>query len=98
MKRAGLSLFLAASAAHATAYSVSPAGNDSGAGPWKTLQYAAGHVQAGDTVTVEDGTYAGLVMDSVNGTAGARITFVAKNALGAKITSAPAGSSFPSDW
>jgi parallel beta-helix repeat protein len=98
MKRAGLLLVLASVTAHATAYSVSLAGNDSGAGPWKTLQYAANHVQAGDTVTVEDGTYAGLVMDSVNGTSGARITFQSKNPLGAKITSAPAGSSFPSDW
>ena len=79
----GLLVVVLGGSAQATNYTVSPSGTDSGAGPWKTLQYAADHVAAGDVVTVEDGTYAGLVMDSVSGSASQRIVFVAKNRLGA---------------
>lgn len=82
----------------ATAYTVQPSGNDSGAGPWKTLQYAADHVTAGDVVTVEDGTYAGFVIDGRNGTALNRIVFAAKQRGGAKITSASATGGFSQDW
>ncbi len=87
-----------AGSAGATAYTVQPTGTDSGAGPWKTLQYAADHVTAGDIVTVEDGTYAGFVLDGVNGTVSNRIVFKAKNRGGAKITSASATGGFAQDW
>jgi len=49
-------------------------------------------VKAGDTVTVEDGTYAGVACDSVSGTASAPIVFRSRNKWGAKITSATGGS------
>jgi parallel beta-helix repeat protein len=59
-------------------YYVSPAGTDGGNGsasaPWKTLQYAANNVKAGDTVDVKAGTYAGFNLTS-DGTAAAPITF-----------------------
>jgi parallel beta-helix repeat protein len=61
---------------------VAPNGNDSGPGtssqPWLTLQDAANHVQAGDTVNVAAGDYAGFVMGwdtPTAGTASAPITF-----------------------
>jgi len=57
---------------------VSPTGSDQGAGsassPWKTLQYAANHVQAGDYVDVAAGTYTGFNL-TTSGTATNRITF-----------------------
>ncbi|HVT08107.1 MAG TPA: right-handed parallel beta-helix repeat-containing protein, partial [Polyangia bacterium] len=79
-------------AAYATAYSVSPTGSDTASGlaaaPWRTLQRALDTVKPGDTVTVEDGTYAGLACDTVSGTAAAPIVFQSRNKWGAKITSA----------
>jgi parallel beta-helix repeat protein len=54
------------------------------ASPWRTLQYAADHVQAGDTVVVRAGNYAGFYLDT-SGTAAARITFSAES--GVNITS-----------
>src|SRR5262245_44052667 len=63
-------------------YYVAPTGNDAAAGtdpsPFKTLQHAASLVQAGDTVVVRAGTYAGFVLGwdfAQNGTAAAPITF-----------------------
>jgi parallel beta-helix repeat protein len=48
-----------------TTYYVSPSGSDSAAGtkaaPWQTIQHAGTTVQAGDTVIVEAGTYAGVI-------------------------------------
>ena len=90
-----LSLLLCASAAHAATYQVSPNGNDANTGsvaaPFKTLQKAADTVVAGDTVLVNDGTYAGFRVRT-SGTAAARITFRAKNKWGVKITTpAPSG-------
>ena len=71
-----------AQVAPAAIYYVSPTGSDSGPGsaaqPWLTLQDAANHVQAGDTVDVAAGTYAGFVMGwdtPISGTASAPITF-----------------------
>jgi hypothetical protein len=61
---------------------VAPSGNDNGSGtadsPWATLQHAADSVQAGDTVIVRAGTYAGFVLGwnfPQNGTPDAPITF-----------------------
>jgi hypothetical protein len=59
-----LAAALAPAAARAAAYSVTPAGSDASPGtaaqPWKTLQHAADTVAAGDSVTVEPGTYTGF--------------------------------------
>jgi parallel beta-helix repeat protein len=91
---------LSVSPASATDYAVSPGGDDRGSGlsgaSWATIQRALRTVRAGDTVTVEDGTYAGIACDGVSGTASARITFRARNRWGAKITSATGGS--PQDF
>src|SRR5262245_34316146 len=64
-------------------YYVSTSGTNSGSGlsaaPWRTLQYAADHVQAGDTVLVAPGTYTGFDIRT-SGTANSRITFKAQAA------------------
>ncbi|HEX5133271.1 MAG TPA: right-handed parallel beta-helix repeat-containing protein [Candidatus Krumholzibacteria bacterium] len=69
-----------ASPAFAADYHVSTSGTDGAAGsasaPWRTLQYAANNVGAGDVVHVAPGTYVGFNM-TTDGTAGARIVFVA---------------------
>src|SRR5947209_8084695 len=69
--------------AHAADYSVAAGGSDTASGqasaPWLTIQRAFKTVKAGDTVTVEDGTYAGLACDTVSGTAAARIVFRSRN-------------------
>ena len=65
---------------------VSPDGNDGAAGspgaPWRTLQYAAGRVHAGDTVVARPGQYAGFDLRT-SGSAGSYITFSAE--AGARI-------------
>src|SRR3954465_13683866 len=81
---AGLSILVGLSgAAFATDYVVSGAGDDNAAGtagaPWRTIQRVFRTVKAGDTVTVEDGTYAGIACDRVSGTAAARIVFRSRN-------------------
>lgn len=72
-----------------------PAGNDGNTGlsgsPWATLQYAVNQLNAGDILTVEDGTYTGFYMDHVNGTASQRITITARNRFGVVINAPPAG-------
>ena len=79
-------------AAGAAEYIVSTAGDDAATGlagaPWRTIQRALRAVKPGDSVTVEDGTYAGLACDGISGTAASRIVFRARNRWGAKITSA----------
>jgi hypothetical protein len=56
-------------------------GNDaadgSSAAPWRTLQHAADRVNAGDTVIVRPGNYAGFYLDT-DGAASQRITFRAE--------------------
>ncbi|HMF42251.1 MAG TPA: right-handed parallel beta-helix repeat-containing protein [Polyangia bacterium] len=93
---AGLLSAAAPRAARATDYAVSPTGSDTATGlsgaPWRTIQRALTTVKAGDTVTVEDGTYAGLACDGVSGTAAAPIVFRSRNRWGAKITSATSAS------
>src|SRR6185369_14800020 len=85
----GLACFAPPRIAEADDYFVSNAGSDSASGlsgsPWQTLQHAWQSVKAGDTVTAEDGTYAGFACDGVSGTAGAPIIFKSHNPLGAKI-------------
>jgi parallel beta-helix repeat protein len=65
-------------------YYVAPNGDDTANGssgaPWQTLQQAANTVQAGDTVVIRPGHYAGFIMGWDNptaGTAAAPITFKA---------------------
>jgi parallel beta-helix repeat protein len=59
-------------------YYVAPTGADSAVGdstnPWQTLQHAAAVVQAGDTVVVRAGTYAGFQI-TTSGTAANPIVF-----------------------
>lgn len=50
--------------------------NTSG-GAWLTIDYAADHVAAGDTVRVQAGTYGERVTPSQNGSAGSPITLIA---------------------
>jgi hypothetical protein len=82
-------------AGRAADYVVSTTGDDTAAGaagsPWRTLQRAWRTVKAGDTVTAEDGTYAGFGCDGTSGTAAARIVFRARNRRGAKINAPGAG-------
>jgi len=84
-------------AAQAADYVVGPAGDDAATGlagaPWRTIQRALRNAKPGDTVTVEDGTYAGLACDGVSGTTASRIVLRARNRWGAKITSATPDSS-----
>src|SRR5207245_1552987 len=65
-------------------YYVAPTGADGAAGtaaaPWQTLQRAADAVQAGDTVRVLAGSYAGFTLRT-SGTMGAPITFQAAGAV-----------------
>src|SRR3954465_13446985 len=86
----------ASSAARAADYVVSPSGSDTASGasgaPWGTIQRAFTTVKAGDVVTVEDGTYAGIACDGVSGTSAARIVLRARNRWGAKITPPTSGS------
>src|SRR5262245_30071946 len=81
--------------ARAADYVVSATGNDAAAGsaasPWLTIQRVWRTVAPGDTVTVEDGTYAGVACDGVSGTASARIVIRARNRGGAKINAPGAG-------
>src|SRR5262245_4484455 len=60
-------------------YVVATNGSDSNNGitaPWATLQHAANVVQAGDTVQVRAGNYAGFDMET-SGTASSMIRFLA---------------------
>jgi len=62
--------------------------NGSQSAPWETLQYAAGQVQAGDSVILSAGNYAGFSMgwnDEEEGTPGNPIVFKAQ--VGATIVS-----------
>ncbi len=77
-------LTLLATAAHATDYYVKNGGNDGANGQslgsaWATLQHAADVVNPGDTVHVQDGSYAGFYLER-SGSAGNPITFLAAGA------------------
>jgi hypothetical protein len=76
--------FLSASVASAATYYVRTDGNNgntgtanTAAGAWLTINYAAGHVSAGDVVRVQAGTYVETASPSVSGTAGNTVTLVA---------------------
>jgi len=73
---------------HAATYYVTPTGSDANTGlspaqAFLTLQRAADAVQAGDTVFVANGAYAGFDLRDINGTSAAPIVFKAlgNNAL-----------------
>jgi Right handed beta helix region len=76
-----LAAWALAATAHATSYYVSTSGNNSNSGlsttaAWRNIQYAANHVQAGDTVNVLAGSYNETVNIPVSGSATAgSITF-----------------------
>lgn len=83
--------------AGATDYFASPNGSDAATGllgaPFQTLDHAVGFLHGGDTLTVEDGTYAGFLMEEQGGTPQARILIRARNRGGAKINSPASGRS-----
>lgn len=75
-------LLVAVRFATATTYYVGTSGSNSNNGrgtntAWRTIQYAVDHVNAGDTILVLAGTYAGACFDSRRGTAGSPITLKA---------------------
>src|SRR5512146_2085920 len=78
-----LVLLLFSAVAYGSTYYVRTDGNDSNtgttntsSGAWRTIGWAAGHVNAGDTVRVQGGTYIERVTPSRNGSAGSLISFV----------------------
>jgi hypothetical protein len=83
-----LVIFLSA-AAHAATYYVRTDGNNSNtgltndsAGAWRTIDYAADHVSAGDVVRVQAGTYSERVTPGVNGSSVTNtVTFVADGSV-----------------
>jgi parallel beta-helix repeat protein len=79
--------FVSGHPALAAEFYVSTTGNNSNAGstsaPWRTLQFAASRVRAGDRVTVRAGDYVGFNLTE-SGAAGSPITFLAEP--GARIT------------
>lgn len=74
-------LLVCASWAQAETYTVATTGDDTAAGtdaaPWKTLQFAAGKVAAGDTVIVKPGSYVGFNLQTA-GTQALPIVFKAE--------------------
>jgi hypothetical protein len=68
---------------------VSPHGSNGSDGsrarPWRTIQYAASRVRAGDTVHVAPGRYRGPLTISRGGTSGAPVRFVASRPWRARI-------------
>ncbi|GEM_PF-1322842 len=71
--------------AFAETYHVSTNGNDSNPGssasPWRTIQKAANTMAAGDTVTVEAGTYDERVHVDASGESGSPMTFEASGTV-----------------
>jgi hypothetical protein len=56
--------------------------SDSAGGAWRTIDYAADHVSAGDVVRVQAGTYAEFVTPGVNGSSvNSMVTFVASGTV-----------------
>lgn len=80
-------------------YHVAPTGNDANSGTslaqaWRTLQRAAGAVQAGDVVEVQDGSYARVTLAGLRGSQTAPIVFRATG-LGAVVTTGTSSSQSP---
>lgn len=77
-------LLLSSTLAHAGTYYVRADGNNANTGTanvaggaWRTIDYAAAHVAAGDTVRVQPGTYVEVASPRVSGTLGNTVTLVA---------------------
>ncbi len=85
----GTALVSFAVAAQAADLYVSPSGSDSNSGsqaaPFLTILAASQHAQAGTTVHVAAGTYAGGFTTAASGTSSAHITYVSDTPYGAKI-------------
>jgi len=80
--------FLSASVASGATYYVRTDGNNgntgtanTSAGAWLTINYAAGHVAAGDTVRVQAGTYVEVAAPAISGTSANTVTLVADGAV-----------------
>jgi hypothetical protein len=75
-----LALALVCGRVQATTYYTSKSGSDANPGtqsqPWLTVQNAAQHVVAGDTVNIGAGSYDEIATISANGTSGSPITFI----------------------
>jgi len=73
----------------AAEYVVSSSGDNGNAGnlnaPWRTIQYAANKVKAGDRVTVKSGTYNEVVKVSHSGKKDSLIVFVSEQLRKAKV-------------
>lgn len=89
MLRMMILLLATGAVANATAYYVAKTGSDSANGsistPWLTISHAASMAVAGDTVTVEDGTYVETVNLKNGGSSGNPVTFQSQNKWGAQI-------------
>jgi parallel beta-helix repeat protein len=87
------SLLAVPAVAPATTFYVSPSGHDNASGtesaPFLTLQHGVDKLNPGDTLIIEDGTYAGFVFDHHSGTSSARMMVKARHKWGPKITSSP---------
>jgi hypothetical protein len=92
--------FATPAVSQAAVYYVATTGSDSAPGtqaqPWKTISHAAGVVNAGDTVIVEDGTYVETVSLTHSGTSSSPIVFKSQNKWGAII--APSSSQVASNY
>lgn len=89
-----LALLVAPRVAAALDRFVAPAGSDSADGsaarPWRTLQHAADAARPGVTIHVRPGRYpSGTIRSRVDGTARARIRFVADSTWGAHVVVGP---------
>ncbi|MGQ9733031.1 MAG: DUF1565 domain-containing protein, partial [Candidatus Zipacnadales bacterium] len=76
--------------AAAAEYAVSPKGNDDNPGtverPWQTLAKANAVLQPGDTITLLEGSYPGVIEPQNSGEEGEPITYRANSSHSATIT------------
>lgn len=92
---ASLALVLLSPAAGAADYFMSPSGDDRAPGtraqPWRTLARANEMLRPGDTVTLLDGEYNGVIEPADSGAEGAPIRYRAEAPLGAVLRGGKAG-------